>query len=168
MTKLSLGKFFCRKGYLGLQLICESQERQIADSSSGLHDLIYKNLGLSRRLWESVICISIFSPSQPLNLSAALSQCKLLVSVCSKYVSKKLKILVQWQSFANGTESSIYVQIVSQNTITSESFIILWGSSPPTPSLGTPCGACHYHSTCTNTPALSIFICPEPRICYIV
>lgn len=89
--KLSSGKLqlYCRKWYLRLQLICESHEGQITDSPSGLQNLIYKNLGLSRRWCVSVICISIPSPPQPLNLPAALSQWKFLFSVCSKYMLKK-------------------------------------------------------------------------------
>lgn len=91
--KLSSGKLqlYRRKLYLRPLLICESQERQITDSSSGLQNLIYKNLGLSRRLCVSVICISILSLPQPLNLPATLSQWQFLFSVCSKYILKNKK-----------------------------------------------------------------------------
>lgn len=51
---------------------------------------------------------------------------------------KKKKSWYNGQSFANGTESGIYVQIVSQNTITSEPFIILWGIESPNTILGDP------------------------------
>lgn len=88
--KLSSAKLqlYHRKWYLRAQLICESQERQSADSSSRLQNLIYKKLGPSRRLGVNVICISMLSTLQPLNLPAALSQWKVLFSVCSKYVLK--------------------------------------------------------------------------------
>lgn len=77
------------------------------------------------------------------------------------------KILVQWQSFANGTESGIYVGIVLQNAITSESFIIAWGIESPHHPWG-PHVVLVTIIPLAQTPALSIFICPEPRICYII
>jgi len=52
--------------------------------------------------------------------------------VCSKYkLKKKKEILVQWKSVVNGKECGIYAEFVSQNTITSESFIMLWGIKSP-------------------------------------
>lgn len=131
--KLSSGKLqlYCRKWYLRPQLICESQERKITDSSSGLQNLIYKNLGLSRRLCLNVICISILSPPQPLNLPAALPQWKFLFSVCSKYILKNKKSWYNGSQLLMGKNVAFMLKLFHKTPLPSASFIILWGIESP-------------------------------------